>query len=200
MVPATRGRNTEREKVEDKRVNDRALPDAIRRRLASPLPGLDAQSRMSPRPRLGADLGVDIATLRPAAALLLIYPHREAWHVPLTYVDLRCVTTLDRCHFRVDGSTPVRRWSRPHSAKRTRKSVCIHRRSRCWACSRRSPVYISGHLLQPVVGVASQRPDFSIASHEVDQLLEVPLALLREPERVLWEERPRLRPKDDRND
>ena len=56
------------------------------------------------------------------------------------------------------------------------------------------PVYVSGHLLQPVVGVASQRPDFSIASHEVDQLLEVPLALLREPERVLWEERPRLRP------
>ena len=52
MVPATRGRNTEREKIEDKRVNDRALPDAIRRRLASPLPGLDAQSRMSPRPRL----------------------------------------------------------------------------------------------------------------------------------------------------
>ena len=44
MVPATRGRNTEREKVEDKRVNDRALPDAIRRHLASPLPGLDAQA------------------------------------------------------------------------------------------------------------------------------------------------------------
>ena len=58
------------------------------------------------------------------------------------------------------------------------------------------PVFVSGHLLHPVVGFASERPDFNLAAHEVDRLLEVPLTLLREPERVLWEERPRLRPAD----
>jgi 8-oxo-dGTP pyrophosphatase MutT (NUDIX family) len=56
------------------------------------------------------------------------------------------------------------------------------------------PVFVSGHLLHPVVGVTSRRPTFSLASHEVDRLIEVPVALLREPERVLWEERTRILP------
>jgi hypothetical protein len=75
--------------MEDRSVNDRAFADALRRRLAAPLPGLDAQLRMSPRPRLGADWGVDVASLRPAAALLLIYPHEDVWHVPLTVPRIR---------------------------------------------------------------------------------------------------------------
>src|SRR5262245_16400454 len=62
----------------------KSLPEALRQRLASPLPGLDAQLRMSPRPRLGAQSEVDLNSLRPAAALVLMYPHDDAWHVPLT--------------------------------------------------------------------------------------------------------------------
>ena len=56
------------------------------------------------------------------------------------------------------------------------------------------PVYVSGHLLHPVVGFAARRPEFNLASHEVERLIEVPIALLREPERVLWEERTRILP------
>src|SRR5215510_649163 len=59
----------------------RSLPDALRRRLAEPLPGLAAQLRMAPDPRTWPNEG---ASLRPAAALLLIYPHAGEWHVPLT--------------------------------------------------------------------------------------------------------------------
>ena len=39
---------------------------------------------MSPRPRLGADSGVDVNSLRPAAALILMYTVDDVWHVPLT--------------------------------------------------------------------------------------------------------------------
>ena len=56
------------------------------------------------------------------------------------------------------------------------------------------PVYVSGHLLHPVVGYSQRRPAFTLASHEVEKLIEVPLALLREPQRVLWEERTRILP------
>jgi 8-oxo-dGTP pyrophosphatase MutT (NUDIX family) len=56
------------------------------------------------------------------------------------------------------------------------------------------PVFVSGHLLHPVVGVAWQRPNFSLASHEVERLIEVPVALLRAPDKVLWEVRTHILP------
>src|SRR5215208_4793192 len=59
----------------------RFLPDDLRRRLAEPLPGLTAQLRMAPSPRMWPDAD---ATLRPAAALVLMYPHAGEWYVPLT--------------------------------------------------------------------------------------------------------------------
>src|SRR5262245_29269073 len=46
----------------------RSFPDALRRRLTAPLPGLDAQLRMAPNPRMWPEAGTE---LRPAAALLL---------------------------------------------------------------------------------------------------------------------------------
>ena len=60
-----------------------SLPDALRQRLSSPLPGLEAQLRMAPRPLMRPDPALEPGLL-PAAALLLIYPHDEVWHVPLT--------------------------------------------------------------------------------------------------------------------
>ena len=55
----------------------RALADAIRDRLSRPLPGLDAQLRMAPRPRPGWDPAVLPDGLRDAAGLVLIYPHHD---------------------------------------------------------------------------------------------------------------------------
>ena len=89
---------------------------------------------------------------------------------------------------------PASRWRRPHCARRTRKSAWSRPRSKCSAGSPRFRYYVSGHLLHPVVGFASERPNFTLASHEVERLIEVPVALLREPERVLWEERTRILP------
>jgi 8-oxo-dGTP pyrophosphatase MutT (NUDIX family) len=149
---------------------------------------------MSPRPRLGADSGVDVATLRPAAALLLIYPHEETWHVPLT------VRASALRHHTGQVSLPGGRLDAGESVEQAALREAHEEvgvlPSDVEVLGRLTslPVFVSGHLLHPVVGFASERPNFSVASHEVDRLLEVPLALLREPERVLWEERARLRP------
>src|SRR5262249_40373544 len=59
----------------------RLSPDELRRLLAHPLPGLSAQLRMAPNPRTWPEDG---ARLRPAAALLLVYPHAGESYVPLT--------------------------------------------------------------------------------------------------------------------
>src|SRR6185503_14767702 len=60
-----------------------SLPSALRRRLSQPLPGVDAQLHMAPQPLMRPDPALEPG-LRPAAALLLIYPHDDVWYVPLT--------------------------------------------------------------------------------------------------------------------
>jgi 8-oxo-dGTP pyrophosphatase MutT (NUDIX family) len=51
------------------------------------------------------------------------------------------------------------------------------------------PIAVSGHLLQPVVGVVEERPAFSIAASEVERLIEFPVARLMEPGAVRSEQR-----------
>jgi 8-oxo-dGTP pyrophosphatase MutT (NUDIX family) len=150
--------------------------------------------RMSPRPRLGAESGVDPNGLRPAAALLLIYPLDDVWHVPLTVRG----STLR--HHTGQVSLPGGRLDAGESVedaalREAHEEIgVVPADVEVLGRLTPLPVFVSNHLLNPVVGFALQRPRFDLASHEVDRLLEVPLALLREPERVLWEERTRILP------
>jgi 8-oxo-dGTP pyrophosphatase MutT (NUDIX family) len=171
-----------------------SLHESLRRRLADPLPGLDAQLRMSPQPRLGAELQLDLNALRPAAALLLIYPHEDAWHLPLTVRG----STLR--HHTGQVSLPGGRLDLGESVeeaalREAHEEVGVVP-SEVEVLGRLTslPVWVSGHLLHPVIGFAPRRPSFSLASHEVERLIEVPVAMLREPDRVLWEERKRILP------
>jgi len=172
----------------------RNLREALRRRLAAPLPGLDAQLRMSPRPRLGADSGLDPGALRPAAALLLVYPHEDTWYVPLT------VRGSSLRHHTGQVSLPGGRLDPGESVeeaalREAHEEVGVIP-SEVDVLGRLTPlpVFVSDHLLHPVVGFTPQRPLFTVASHEVERLMEVPVALLREPERVRWEVRTRIQP------
>ena len=71
-----------------------AALEKLRLGLQRPLPGLDAQLRMAPAPRLGWDPLKFPDGARDGAALLLVYPtyaeatvgkpHDDTWHVALT--------------------------------------------------------------------------------------------------------------------
>jgi 8-oxo-dGTP pyrophosphatase MutT (NUDIX family) len=154
------------------------LPDDLRRRLAEPLPGLSAQLRMAPDPRTWPDDG---SPLRPAAALLLIYPNAGEWHVPLTVRG----SALRQHTGQV--SLPGGRLDHPDESveqaalREAEEEVGVAPRT-VEIIGRLTPVPIavSGHLLYPVVGVAQQRPAFSIAAPEVERLIELPVARLME--------------------
>jgi len=173
---------------------DQRLPDDLRRRLATSLPGRDAQLRMAPRPLYQLDAALE-STLRPAAALLLIYEHDHAWHVPLT------VRGSALRHHTGQVSLPGGRLDHPdesvqQAALREAHEEIGVRPSDVDVLGLLTPisVYVSGHLLQPVVGVALERPAFVVAEPEVERLIELPLSHLLDKDVVAWEERTRSLP------
>jgi 8-oxo-dGTP pyrophosphatase MutT (NUDIX family) len=170
----------------------RALADALRERLSHPLPGRDAQLRMSPQPRTWPE---DDAALRPAAALALLYPRDGEWHIPLT------VRSAGLRHHTSQVSFPGGRLDHPGETvedaalREAYEEVGINR-SDVEIIGRLSPmpIAVSRHLLHPVLGIMPVRPVFTIAIDEVDRVIEVPIARLLQPDAIAWEERMRTLP------
>ncbi|HET9269776.1 MAG TPA: CoA pyrophosphatase [Vicinamibacterales bacterium] len=171
-----------------------ALPSALKQVLAAPLPGLGAQLRMAPRFRDGTEPRMERDGLRHAAALLLLYPHEGQWYLPLTVRG----STLR--HHRGQVSLPGGRLDGGESVEAAalreahEEIGVVSADVEVLGQLTPLPIAVSGHLLHPVVGAAPARPAFSLHAHEVEALVEVPLADLRRGDAVRWEVRPRARP------
>lgn len=171
-----------------------AFADTLRARLAAPLPGLDAQLRMAPRPRPGWDPHTVPPGTRDAAGLLLLYPRDGLWQVLLT---LRASALR---HHTGQVSLPGGRVDPGETLEQSALREAFEEvgigADGIELVGRLTPLHIpvSQHLLHPVVGLAAVRPEFRIAEAEVERLIEAPLAHLRAPDAVRWEQRVRERP------
>ena len=132
------------------------------------------------------------ATLRPAAALLLIYPHENEWHVPLT------VRGSGLRHHTGQVSLPGGRLDHPGESIEDAALREAHEEIGVAPASVELlgrltplPIAVSGHLLHPVIGVAADRPPFTLAADEVERLIELPVARLLQPDVIAWEQRMR---------
>ncbi len=169
--------------------------DSLRHRLNQPLPGLEAQLRMAPRPRLTWNPRQDPA-LRDAAALILLYPHDGEWWLPLT---LRA-STLPHHNGQVSlpgGRVDAGETLEQAALREAHEEVGVEP-VHVTVVGRLTPlpVPVSLHLLHPVVGVAAQRPDFRIASGEVDRLIETSIPHLLDPGAQRIRQSPRYRGAD----
>ena len=158
-----------------------AALEKLRLGLQRPLPGLDAQLRMAPSPRLGWDPLKFPEGAANGAALLLVYPHDDTLHVVLTVrgSGLRNHTgQVSLPGGRVDeGETFEAAALREATEEIGIDATAIE------LLGRLTPLHIpvSGFLLHPIVGFTSMRPAFQRAEWEVARIIEAPVRLLADP-------------------
>lgn len=153
----------------------------LREALSRPLPGLDAQLRMAPTPRVGWDpLRVPEGT-RDGAALVLVYPHDTAVLLPLTVrgSGLRNHTgQVSLPGGRVDAGETIE----AAAVREAEEEIGVARDS-IIVLGRLTPLHIpvSNYLLHPVVGYVPSRPLLVRAEWEVARIIEPTLGQLRDP-------------------
>jgi 8-oxo-dGTP pyrophosphatase MutT (NUDIX family) len=163
----------------------------VREALKGKLPGLDAQLRMAPEPRLGWDPLKFPEGARDGAALVLLYPHDDHLHVVLTVrgAELRNHTgQVSLPGGRVDkGETFEAAALREANEEIGVDPATIE------VLGRLTPLHIpvSGFLLHPIVGATSMRPAFQRAEWEVARIIEAPVSLLSDPDVIRRETRTR---------
>lgn len=163
----------------------------LRSALSAPLPGLDAQLRMAPSPRLAWDpLRLPEGT-RDGAVLLLVYPHDNTFQLPLTVRGSQLRNHTGQVSLPgggVDDGETIEA-----AALREAEEEIGVPRGAVQLLGRLTPLLIpvSGYLLHPVVGFVPSRPVFNRAEWEVARIIEPTLAQLRDPATVKRERRTR---------
>lgn len=153
----------------------------LRSRMAQPLPGIEAQLRMAPQPRVHWDPLRFPEGARDGAALLLVYPHDDTLQLPLTVrgSGLRNHTgQVSLPGGRVDAGESFE----DAALREAEEEIGVDPRT-VELIGRLTPLHIpvSGYILHPVVGFTSMRPAFQRAEWEVARIIEAPVPLLSDP-------------------
>jgi 8-oxo-dGTP pyrophosphatase MutT (NUDIX family) len=150
----------------------------LRAAMSRPLPGLEAQLRMAPSPRLGWDPLRFPEGARDGAGLLLVYPHDDTLQFTLTVrgSELRNHTgQVSLPGGRVDEGESFE----DAALREAEEEIGVDPRA-VEIIGRLSPLHIpvSGYILHPVVGFATMRPAFQRAEWEVARIIEAPVSVL----------------------
>jgi 8-oxo-dGTP pyrophosphatase MutT (NUDIX family) len=157
----------------------------LRLGLAGPLPGLEAQVQLAPRPRSGWRPGQSPEEARAAAGLLLLFPvDGDAWIV-LTVRASHLPSHAGQVS--LPGGAVEAGESIDEAALREAREEVGLDPAAVRLLGRLTPLHIpvSGFMLHPVVALMDWRPVLRPSDAEVERILEAPLDVLVDPARRL---------------
>jgi 8-oxo-dGTP pyrophosphatase MutT (NUDIX family) len=162
-----------------------AIERVLRERLQGTLPGVDAQLRFAPTPaRPGWRPGDMPADARRAAVLVLLYPLDNDVAVPLTVRASGLARHAGQISL-PGGAADEGETLAQAALRETSEEIGVDPAT-VRVLGELTPVHVlvSGFTLHPVVGVTDERPAFIAAPGEVDEIVEVPVADLRDASRI----------------
>lgn len=167
----------------------RELEKRLRSRLEQPLPGVEGQMLLSPRPRRGWRPGHLPDDCREGAGLLLLYPHDSRIHLVLTLRDDELPQHAGQVSLAGGAVEPGE--SRTEAALREAREEIGIDPARIRILGELTALHIpaSSFVLHPLVAIADERPDLRPEAGEVARILEVPLSRLTDPRRLVVEQR-----------
>ena len=154
------------------------LPRRLAERLRRPLPGRLAQARFSPELSYGRQFGPRAHDVRPAAVIVLLYQHENAWHIPLTLRPAGMTDHGGQVSL-PGGLVEADETSREAALRELHEELGVPPDG-IEVLNPLSPIYVfvSNHWVTPWVATISKRPSIRPNRAEVAEVLEVPLAML----------------------
>lgn len=169
--------------------------DAVLRQLesslAQPLPGATAQARLAPLPRRQWPQGFDLARVRPAAGLLLVFPVDRRAHIVLT---VRADAVRHGGQVSLPGGVIEPGETFAQAALREAHEEVGLPLHAVRVLGELTPldIPVSGFRLHPVVAARATRPSLVPAQGEVARILEVAVDTLLDPASLASTQRHRM--------
>lgn len=162
-----------------------AIERTLKVKLSETLPGVEAHMRFAPAPiRSGWRAGHYPEDARTAAALLLVYPGDGGPFVPLTVRASGLARHAGQVSLPGGASDPGETLAETALREATEEIGIDPATVRILGELTPVHVLVSGFTLHPVVGVTDVRPTFTPAPGEVQEIVEVSLAKLRDASHI----------------